>query len=741
MEDKKVLVDKESPLRHQTLSLGMIDADHLGRKITQQWRKEVDSSHDADNFRADSVAQWRDFSPQQPQGPWDNQSRIRIPMTFINIKAAHARMWQLFGDIQNFFTAEARKEVFEDKEMAVKQFMTFVIESWVNFKTGMKDTFDDWLQELIADGSGYLKVYWDQKMISYLDVEPVVNISEVLGVDSASLTGVSEKTVNYKEENVLKREVLATPQVRRIPFEDVRMPQGQSNPQLSDWVAHRILMSGEDIKQRALFKRFDKSVAEQVLAAGMRSYNGNSEDEIKQDKAEIDGYNDITGYFEDKHFIIEWYGRAYIKKEITDERDLAQDINEFPEEIVAWVHQGTGKVLGWTYLHRVSPSGIRPIFKGDFVKVYDRTTGVGAAELLAGSNQAVNMMYNIRIDNGKLSSTPWGVYQASSSMKPDKLRISHGELSPVDDVNAVKFMPVPFLSNFAYQDEDRLNAVAERLMAQSDLQLGRTPTKVGVFRTASGSNQIQAESQIQLDIHFDRLERCLSPMLQCLFALCRERMPTELYYRVTGDTGEPIFGKVNREALRGEFDFRVNVDILGESRADAQQKAVMAMQTLINPAFTNTGIVGPTQLYHLAKNFLMKYRFKRIDNYLAKPQGYTGEVIPPADRIFRIVVGMYKNPPIEDLVRLDDDHEAAMKTYQGFEESDEFGLLSKPEQLAAFQKLKDRQMQMMQAAQAGGNPNMTGMQVPREGFAPMEAGGADQGSLGAPEGEVNGPVV
>ena len=55
----------------------------------------------------------------------------------------------------------------------------------------------------------------------------------------------------------------------------------------------------------------------------------------------------------------------------------------------------------------------------------------------------------------------------------------------------------------------------------------------------------------------------------------------------------------------------------------------------------------------------------------------------------------------------------------------------------------EKHLQMLTAAQAGGNPNMMGMQTPRDGMQPMEAMGAgpvDQGTLGTPMGEANGPV-
>ena len=66
---------------------------------------------------------------------------------------------------------------------------------------------------------------------------------------------------------------------------------------------------------------------------------------------------------------------------------------------------------------------------------------------------------------------------------------------------------MPFLQNFGYQEEERLIGYAERTLSISDLQIKGSAEKVGLFRTASGASAVQAESGIQLEIHFDRIAR------------------------------------------------------------------------------------------------------------------------------------------------------------------------------------------------------------------------------------------
>lgn len=732
---------EEISKRYKTLDLKKIDTDTLSSHILDQWRK---SNQDRDQMlqkREEWTANWRDLNKQRSIGPWENSSDFNSMLTLSFGKAVHARLWQLFSDMGNFFSVKARKEVFEEREESIKQFMQFILMDYCNGKQGTKDIFDEWLWDNVFDGSGYLKLYYQRDTHEFLEVVPQVDVTEKLVFDPQSLTGRTEYDTETKETEVIKEEVVETPYIKRILMEDINLPIGEGDPQTAKWVSHRVFMNSDDMKARALEEKFDYDSVEKALTHRMTFVGDNQVDEVKRVRMELDGYFDSHGYHEDHHAIIEWYGKAYVEKEI-DQREFDNDIKKIPQEVVIWVHQASGIVLGWTYLYRVSPGGIRPIFKSDFIHFPNRSHGVGVAEVLAPVHQAMNAIYNLRQDNGVLASTPFGFYRASAGLKPDIMRVQPGTFLPLDDPqNDVKVVNMPFLAGFGYQEEDRLQGYAERLLNVSDLQLGRTPNKVGMFRTASGANAAQSESGIQLEIHFDRIARTLSRLLQALFRLSRERIPSELYYRITGENGQPIFGKVNREDLKGEFDFEINVDILGESRIEAQQKAVMMMQTLINPAFTQTGVVTPDSLYHLARNFLLKNRVRRVDNFISKPQGYQGEVVTPAERVFRIVVGSYMNPPIESTVRMADNHEEALAYYNSFKQSDEFGLMTKPEQLAALNRLEAKHKQMMMAVQAGSNPNMTGMQTPREGFAPMEAGSTDQGTLGAPMGEANGPVV
>lgn len=731
-------------IRFHTMPIDKIDKDEIGQMVKREW---VEGNNNRSEFlqkREEYTSNWRDLNKQENQGPWENSSNFKVPVTLFYGKAIHARLWQIFADANAFFGVRAKKEAFEDNEIPIQNFMRFILNDYANGKNGTRDVFDNWLWDNVFDGSGYLKVYWQRDENKYMEVVPAVDVTEKLIFDSANLTGVTKFDVNQYEKEEIRTEVIETPQIKRCLQEDILMPPGQDDPQTSDYISHRIFMTSNSLKARAREGKYDKEVVEECLKHFGSYQAGDENSEIKRQRLEEEGYQDFDGYYKDYHAVIERYGKIYIKKNLDGHED--EEYEETAEEAVVWVHQSTGLVLGWTYLFRISPSGIRPIFKGDFIKFPDRNTGVGVAEVLEPIQQAINATYNLRQDNGIMASTPFGFYRAAAGLKPDRYRVAPGEFIPTDNPQTdVRIVQTPFLNGFGYQEEDRLIGYAERTLSVSDLQIRGASDKVGLFRTASGAAAVQNEAGIQLEIHFDRIARTMAKMLQCLFRLCRERIPEELFYRITGTDGQPIFGKVNREDLKGEYDFDINIDVLSQGRIEQQQSATLLLQTLLNPAFLQTGVVNPDNLYHMAKNFLLKNRIKRPDQYISEPVHYQGDVLTPEERIFRITVGQFTNPPIEDTVRLSDNHEKALASYQAFQDSDNFGLLSSPQQITAFHKLIAKHEQLMAAQQAGGNPNIAGMQTPRDGMQSMEAmqpgQATDQGTLGAPMGQVNGPVT
>jgi len=722
--------------RDQTLSNASIDEEYIVDLANKTWVEYDNTRRDNLDRKQAIEASWRDLRAVESTSPWDWGSNFHVPLTLTYGKAAHARLWQLFSNPNGFFSVESIKEAFQEKEETIKRFMDWTIYKYANNKLGARREFDAWLWDVVLNGSGYLKVYWKKTQREFRDVVVTPEITETLYFDPATATGRTRTDTKFieKEEDII--EELETPQIRRILAEDIAMPLGYRDPQDCPCVILKCYMSSEELKEKARQKAFFTEAVEFSLNFTENLYlQSDNASTIKSDRTDMDGY-DANDFIDNKHVILEYYGPAYVGKKV-DENDLSKDVNAKKREVVAWVHKASGRVLGWTYLSRISPSGLRPIFKSDYVSFPDRSDGVGVGELLYDMQRNTDALHNLRMDNGTLASIPMFAYKASStSLKPQIMKVRPGEGIPLDDVNDVKPFSFPFLTGFGSQEQGQIRGYAEDILSIDQLQLGRAPERVGALRNATGSNMIAQSSGIQLEIHFDRLADCMSKMLKCLFELCRERMPEQLFFRVMGERGEPVFGRVNRADLKGEYDFIISADILGQSQIEKQQMSVMVMQTLQNPVYTQTGIVGPENLYNMAKNFLKVHKIGRVDDYLTPPQGYEGPRLSSQERLARIMTGMGEN--IAATVRMDELHEKALQELQSFVDSDYFGVLQTEQQLQQFQSLMAAHEQMMAAQQAGGSmPNISGMQIPTDGITPENPGAIAPDQLGVP----NGPVV
>lgn len=753
--EAKFTEKEEENKRDETLSLDKIDTEYIQRLIRSEVQNFKVSHEDYFEQRRDWLLALRDLRYQYRKGYFDEASDLHVPYSLIMSKAMHARIFEIFSQ-DNLFSVESNNQSFTEKEEDIKNFMNWVMQKWMNRGRGFSDVIDEWIQQVLEEGSGILKLWWDRWQDSYVDLEYQMEEDiEPTPFFTPEGVEIGEKTkTKTKFKNVEKTVKSASPSAGIVDGDDFFMPAGQLNVQQSPWVIHRLRMRDEDLKLRATQKKFDRDLVEDAIER--RSNYEDSEvgfentiDETKRDMRELEGVTSdgfSTPYTQGFHTVYEWYGRAYVSKMVDDK--TMDDIDELPQEIVAWYHVGTQKILGWTYLHRVSPSGRRPFYKADFMPSKERAYGIGVGELLWSLNNHIDAMHNIKLDNGILSSLQFGFYRAGSAFKPDTFRIRPGDMIPVEDTDDIKMQNIPYLGQFGENEELSLNGYGEKLLAINDINLGNLTGRgvAGALRNATGANFIDRQANIQLNPHLDRIARELTDFLSDLFILTRSRMKPELKYRVTGEDGKGIFGDVSRETLRGDFDFIIRTDIASTSEAEKQQRASLMLQTLLNPTFMQLGLIQPGNMYETLKEFLVRHNVRHPDKYITKPAGYTGPPMSIEQRIMKLLLGVFDDPAIETTVRPEEDHERALEKLEEFQESELFGVLNE-DQLAAYQAILDTHTQFMQAVGgATGMPNTTGSQMPGTGGLQalgnedIGLGGAEGGPLGSPEGEPNGPV-
>lgn len=752
--DARITEKEAERLRDETLKLSKIDTDYLERLIQDQIIAFDNSHSDYYKQRREWILAMRDLRYQYKEGYFEDASDLHIPYSLIMAKALHARIFQIFS-ADNFFSVEANNVAFQDKEEMISWFMDWILGKFANRGKGKDDAIDAFISDVIDEGSGIMKLWQDRWQNTFVDVDVEVTEEEdpQIFVNEDEVDVENESKVKAKIKNVKKTTKHSAPAFATVNLDDFMMPAGCHDVQDAPFVAHRVMLRDEDLKLRSQQGRFDSDAVEEALErrrSFVRAMDEGARNNTKRPLREMEGvsgqpYDSPTFKESSMHSVIEWYGKAYVSKDVGD--DTFMDVDELPEEIVVWYHEDMRKILGWTYLHRISPSGNRPFYKADFMPSKERAFGIGVGELLWSLNNHIDAVHNLKLDNGVLASLQFGVYRSGSTFKPDTFKIRPGDMIPVEDVNDFKFTQIPYLGQFGENEELTLTGYGEKLLAVNDINLGNLTGRgvAGALRNATGASFVDRQANIQLHPHLSRIARALKRFLSDLFILTRSRMDEQLYFRVTGEDGKAIFKNVSREELRGDFDFSIQVDLAASSEAEKQQRVTLMLQTLLNPTMMQMGIVQPANMYAVLKEYLIRHNVKNPDTYLTKPPQYTGPSLTPEQRIFKILMGQFDDPPIEQTVKPEENHELALAVYDRFKDNPLFGHF-KRDQIGALAALISAHQNFMQMLSGGmqGVPNQSGTQVPMTGglgAAPAAGpGGTEGGPLSAPEGEVNGPV-
>ena len=161
------------------------------------------------------------------------------------------------------------------------------------------------------------------------------------------------------------------------------------------------------------------------------------------------------------------------------------------EDVIWWVIKETKTVLRARELTQMFPANPprRPFAEAQFIEVRGRRAGISLLEMMEGMHDLTKQILDQTVDNGTITNVPFGFYRATSSMRPEVLRMWPGELYPLSDPkNDIHFPQLPQQGMaFGFNMLQILNTMTERLTTVGDLQVGRVPQgKASALRTVRG---------------------------------------------------------------------------------------------------------------------------------------------------------------------------------------------------------------------------------------------------------------
>jgi hypothetical protein len=419
------------------------------------------------------------------------------------------------------------------------------------------------------------------------------------------------------------------------------------------------------------------------------------------------------------------------------------------EDVVWWVIRETKALCRRKFMTEIFPADPprRPIRHQSFMPVRGRVAGISLLEMMEGLHDVMKMALDQTVDAGTLANAPFGFYRPSGTMKPEIMRMSPGELYPMQDPQRDAFFPqFPNRDQtFGFNLVTMLNAFEERLTTVGDLQLGRVPQgKASALRTMGGMAMIQGQGEARPERILRRFFTLLSEVWQDIHGLNKHFMPQEKRIRVIGikQAGEDPYQEIQKDDVSGAFIFDFKANVLNASKFAMQSAIEALMSTYVSELAVQMGIIDQEGIYRLFREFGFAHG-QDPDQYLKAPNP---EAMRPrifAEEALSIIIagGVPDGVPAEA--------GGAMEHFQKLQalmQEDSFGLLGE-QHLIVFrgyleelmEKAAQQQALMQQAAAAGafqaaqgggapGAPVTTGPAAPQSA-APLGQGQLSDESL------------
>jgi hypothetical protein len=428
-------------------------------------------------------------------------------------------------------------------------------------------------------------------------------------------------------------------------------------------VEHPTVDEIESLKRSGYYNLVTEEEVEEV---GSRSRDDSREDAKKQ-KDVMQGVQDNTET-DEAH-------RTVTRLMCFDVYDLNGD--GVPEDVIFWVLKEEKTLLKAMPLTELFPSDPprRPFAETTFLPVKGRREGISLIELMEGTHDFLKETLDQGIDGGTLATTPFFFYRAASSLKPEVIRPWPGDGIPLSDPQRdVNFPQIPFDGSFALNAFALGRQLQERLTLQGDLQAGRVPQgKSSALRTVGGINTILAQGEARPERILRRFFMGFAEIYKQMHELNQHFFPEEKEIRVLGlvEPGENPYPTIaRRQDLDGRYTFDFRASILNSSKVAQQQGLQQLMGMLINPLMIQLGVVGPEQIYRMARDFAQSTA-QDPERYLQEPTPGAGKPRISANEAISVIF----DHMMPDGVPAEPSAEDHLKQLQAFMNDDKFGLL------------------------------------------------------------------
>lgn len=736
-----------------------IDKQEVVESVIKRFNADMDARQPWMEMRLQRYAKYRGWLSDK-NWPWDNCANYHLPIMMIDSQRTQDTLHNAVMAIRPPIRSKATKRKDVQKQETVdnlidhqvfveqpgEETIGHLIDKYVN--DGRFTSFTRWVREArtvhdvqifpplndAEDDGAQLQAIVQNKIFNNLvDAVPKDEFGYDWNVDFNDEQGEMQngKVGFYFRENgqveahvSMPAEVFNGPLIIAKSIEDVvapwrsgnLQPPGPSNPHGAPHVFLVDYPRLDEIRRLKKSREYDRLSQEDL--DGLESMQPNVQDgeqnnEPKKQKDELEGTEPSTP----------GTGKSVFTRIMAFDRwDVDGDGLE--EDVIFWVLKEPKLLLRARLLTEIFPSNPprRPLDEAQFIPVAeDRLYGISMLELLESLYDMEVTFVNQMVDNGTISTVPFGFYEPGSGMKAEIINVSPGELYPQRDPrNTIHYPNLPNAGQSLW-----FNAIAlaeqfrERTTMQGDINFGRIPTgKSAALRTATTTQALLNQSDARPERILRRLFIGLSGIWRQIHELNQRFLPEGKEFRVTGyiKEGEDPYRTIeDTDILKGQFDFDFQAALLNTAPEAVQQSLMVLGASMMSPLFFSLNLIDKEKVYNWAHDL---YKSAKLD-----PTRYLLDPVPDFDLpklMAEEVITEIMSGNLPDVQPVEPPEVHLQKLIQ-FAQSDQMGLLD-PDKVALLRAYMQRIREMIVQARQ--------QQAIADGMAKLQA--AMQGGGGPP---------
>ena len=725
-------------VRRRRRSLRGIDRVGIARRVNEMAKNDELARHDEQFMRLQRYAKFRMWVAGNSDWPWQNSSDVGIPDMMTDVLAVEDSLHNAVMSNRPLAEARALKKTDEEKQDNIDN----LLDAQLFIEQNGEKVVEEAASCFVMDGNFTAHVPWvreDRKVVLYRSFEkldegevprvrfekilqqefPLPNIVEPLNDEGWDweVTDENDQTYTVKFytakdgeiEMISKQsvEMFDGPKVIIKDFEDVLTPERCANLQIpgpsNPGGATHVILRDQDCPVDEILRLVDSGFYDMVSKEDidkLKSTQDSKTDESeKAQKSVLQGKVDVKPQDDDTHKTV----TRYLCFDLYD-----IDGDGINTDVMWWVLKEPELLLKAKQMTEMYPCmpPRRPLAESSFVPVKGRREGIGLLEMMESMHDFKKQIMDQAVDAGTLGNLPFWFYRPTSNIKPETMMMGPGDGMPLTDPKNDVFFPnigAGQATSFALNMLTVADAKQEKLTVRGDLQSGRVPVgRSSALRTTENMQSMMQAGEARPERILRRFLMGIVEIFKQMHELNQHFLPDKKKFRVVGikePNEDPYREIVSSEEIAGRFKFDFSVNVMNASKLALQMSLEKLMGVYVNPLMLQLGIIDPDGIYRLARDW-GRANGQEPEKYIGPPSPEAMlEPITWVDAVTKIINGeMPMGRPQEGA-------QAHLDALIQFTQTDEFGYLGHPDQVALFntylQKVRERVKFEQVAASAG----------------------------------------